>query len=167
MYYLKRYPDVITYFQWLYRISESYPWNQIFAVRMIGAAYYQLEDFPLAHANLQQSIEMSIRIGHDYGIYASFIYLSGILAKSGQSFLAVKLLGFLEKQYENFYKGMDRLDRIEYNQIKANLEQAVDQKEFHTLWEQGREMTLEEALNAVKDTANINQRISQTGNHNH
>jgi len=66
----------------------------------------------------------------------------------------LKLLGAAEALRENIEIDMTAQEREGYDREVADLKSHIDEKEFASLWAEGRSMTTEEAIELALDETN-------------
>ncbi len=126
-------------------------WGESWSFRMIGVGYYYLGDIPQALIIFRESIDFYFnRLGNANGVYQNLIFIAGISSKVDLNPLAVKLVGFIERHYENHYMAMEQMEKIAFDQTVSNTKLVLNEDEYVSLWQQGREMTFEQALADVE-----------------
>jgi len=124
--------------------------NVIFSNRMSGIGFLHLGDILAARRRLQEGLELALQHNDSNGVLAALIHLAGAAVYTQDGHRAARLMGFVEHQYEDWYKPMDAHDRIEFDRYMAQVKTALDEPEFSALWQQGREMTMETALDMAR-----------------
>lgn len=147
---------------------------------MIGIGLYLLADLPRARTRFLEALDLATAAGDTSGVYTCLIFLAAIQIKGDavpgevvppsvaeapkrvtapqqaappKRMLiarAVRLLGWIERQYEGHYRSMDPWDQVAYDQIVAQAKQALSAAEFDALWQQGCALTLEQALEEAR-----------------
>ena len=121
----------------------------IWATRMSGVGLLHLGDIPAARRRLQQGLELARQHADPNGVLAFLIHLAGTAAAQDPQG-ATQLLGFVERQYEDFFIQMSSWDRLEFDRYTAQIRAALDEAEFNTLWGEGRELAMEQALDSAR-----------------
>jgi hypothetical protein len=67
---------------------------------------------------------------------------------------AIKLLGAAEALRERSNSPMTDFERIEYDQMVAQVRSLLDETEFDQLWTEGRSLTMEQAIALALNEAN-------------
>ena len=100
-----------------------------------------------ADQHYRESLSISQALQDDYGVFASLAGLGGIAVAEGEELRAARLLGAAEALFESFTKPLDRIEQIEFERDKAALCGHLDRDALQAAREEGRQMTLEQALN--------------------
>ena len=147
-----RYAEMVDQFEEMRRLAplNGDIFDLIWSNRMSGLGLLHLENIPRACRRLQEGLELAQQHNDSNGVLAAFIHLAGLAAAVQDTQNATLLLGFVEHQYEDWYKPMDAHDRIEFDRYMAQVKTALDEPEFSALWQQGREMTMEAALDMAR-----------------
>jgi predicted ATPase len=146
---LEKYPEMIDYLRSFRRLSDeiqSDPWAACWTPRFIALGHFYIGDIAQARTGFLESLDASLKYDDPDGVYACTIFFGALSAALGNRQRTVKLLGFVERQYEGFYKVMDVHNQIEFDRQTTRLRAELNEAEFSSLWAQGRAMTLDEAL---------------------
>jgi hypothetical protein len=117
---------------------------------MQGIAAVHLGDVTKAQSLLGKALDGSLEQGDDYGALAELNAFAGLAFLMHQNQNAARLLGFFERQMEGFFKPMDEMDRIEFEQHSARAREKLGEAVFTVLWAEGRAMTMEQALQIAR-----------------
>ena len=128
----------------------GHEWGCIYAYRMQGIAAVHLGDVTKAQSLLGKALDGSLEQGDDYGALAELNAFAGLAFLMHQNQNAARLLGFFERQMEGFFKPMDEMDRIEFEQHSARAREKLGEAVFTVLWAEGRAMTMEQALQIAR-----------------
>ena len=151
-YFQGRYEQMVSYFEEWRLLSQQIGevFNFIFSNRMSGLGLLRLGNIPAARRHLQEGLEMALQHIDSNGVLALLIHLAGAAAAAQDLQRPARLLGFVERQYEGFFKPMDPFDRIEFERYTIQVKSKLDVTEFRTLWQEGREMAMEAALDMAR-----------------
>ncbi len=158
-YDLGRFQEMVDYYteaRSMYHETAN-PWDEIFPARMRGLGLYHLGNSPQARACLLECLDLSFELGDTQTIYACLIFLAGIASINDAAIHAVKLLGFVERTsgepgtMNAVWEVLDRRDKTEFNLILSQTKQVIPAAEFDAFWQQGREMTMEQALEEARN----------------
>jgi hypothetical protein len=158
--YLKgQYMDMDTHFcaiTDIYRSStvETTVWADPWVTRNRAIAAVNQPDIPKARSLLLQSLDLSNSNDDPYGVLSTLMHFSGLALLLDRTLAAARLLGFVERQFEGFFKEMDFLpDQYEYKKHSQTTRTRLPEAEFAALWEAGRAMTLEQAIQLARSLA--------------
>jgi predicted ATPase/class 3 adenylate cyclase len=128
---------------------ESNVWGEIWNVRMRGVAAVNQHEAAKAQPLLEKALNLA-RINADtYGVLSALLHFAGLAILLKQFETAANLLGFVEIQFEGFFKGMDPLpDRFEFKKHVDRLRQTLNEIDLDAFWSAGRAMTTEQAIQA-------------------
>ena len=94
------------------------------------------------------------RIGHRAAVAHQLECIAFISKALEQSERAMRLFGAAEALREKIQINMTAQEREGYEKEVADLKANLDEKEFASLWAEGRSMTMEEAIELVLDETN-------------
>ena len=122
----------------------------IWANRMSGLGQLCLGNIPAARNRLHEGLELALQHNDSNGVLAAFIHLAGTAAAAQDAQQAARLLGFVERQYEGFFMQIASWDKLQFDRYSTQVKSKLDVTEFRTLWQGGREMTMEAALEMAR-----------------
>ncbi len=102
--------------------------------------------YPEAMTSYQETIKEWQRMGHRSAVAHQLECLAFISKALEHVEKATKLLGAAEALRKKIEIDMTPPEREEYNKEVADLKANMDEKEFASLWAEGRSMTMEEAI---------------------
>ena len=103
-------------------------------------------DYALAKNFFEEEMAIRKEIGDKNGISELMIYFGSILANQRDFELAVKLLSTSEKIIELIEGVLDKSSRLIKDETIAKLHEHLSKKEFNKYWEEGKKLTLDEAV---------------------
>lgn len=109
-------------------------------------------NFDQAIPAYQETIREWQRIGHRAAIAHQLECLAFIAKALEQVERAAKLLGAAEALRQRIEIDMNPVEHEEYKKEEADLRANMDEKEFASLWAEGRSMTMDEAIEFALDT---------------
>jgi tetratricopeptide (TPR) repeat protein len=86
------------------------------------------------------------RLGHRAAVANQLECFAFIAKVNEQPERATKLLGAAERLRETIHIDMSPMERVEYDREVADLKANMDRKLFAALWEEGKSMTMEQAI---------------------
>jgi len=95
---------------------------------------------------LEESLMLFRELGSQWGIANALEELAKLAGVKGQRERAVRLLGAAESLREAIGAPMYLPERSDYEQIVTELRSALGDEAFAVAWEEGRTMTLEQAI---------------------
>jgi hypothetical protein len=125
----------------------------VWITRMLGCVAFHRGQTAYARQLFLESQSLGARLYYrdqigDPGGDLSFVVWTGVIADSlGQPAVAARLLGAVQAVLETFFKPLDRVDLIEYEHLTGKLRLALDETAFTAAWNEGRQLTLTQALN--------------------
>jgi predicted ATPase/DNA-binding SARP family transcriptional activator len=128
----------------------NHEWARIYAYRMQGIAAVHQGDFTKAQSLLRKALDLSVEQEDTYGALAELNAFAGLALLIPRYQDAARLLGFFERQLEGFFKPMDEMDRIEFEQHTTRAREKLGEAAFTALWAEGRAMTMEQALQIAR-----------------
>ena len=103
-------------------------------------------NYPQAVLAYQETIKEWQRMGHRAAVAHQLECLAFLLKALEQTEKAIKLLGAAESLRQRIEIDMTPLEREEYEKEVADLKANMDEKEFASLWADGRSMTMDDAI---------------------
>jgi len=103
-------------------------------------------DYVLAKNFFEEEMAIRKEIGDKSGISELMIYFGSILANQRDFELAVKLLSTSEKIIESIEGVLDKSSRLIKDETIAKLHEHLSIEVFNKYWEEGKKLTLEEAV---------------------
>ncbi|HET8846623.1 MAG TPA: hypothetical protein VFN35_34495, partial [Ktedonobacteraceae bacterium] len=103
--------------------------------------------YDLGRQGLQLACSTNVRLQ----MAKALIPLAGALGMQSQSELAARLLGASEKALERLGALNPPSDQMELDAIIAAVHAQLDDATFQSIWDQGRELTLEQAVALALD----------------
>jgi len=113
-------------------------------------------NYPEAIASYRETIMEWQRMGHRSAVAHQLECLAFIAKALGQEEKATKLLGAAEALRQRIEIDMTPPEREEYDNEVADLKANMNEKEFASLWAEGRFMTMDEAIELASDTESVN-----------
>ncbi len=120
--------------------------HRIWPQRMQAKAVLHQGDIPRARAIFLENLHLAQKNGDTYGVLSNLLGLAGIAARSGDPERAARGLAFFDRQMENFFKPADFDDQDERIWHINAIREQLDALSYAACCEQGRKMTLEEAI---------------------
>jgi predicted ATPase/DNA-binding CsgD family transcriptional regulator len=121
-------------------------WLQAGFVRNLGAAGKHLGDLERAAAFFLESLSRMQALEDRNGICEALAGMAGIAAAGKYPVRAAHLLGAVEAQIETLAKKMRPMEKAEFNYDINQARSQLDEATFTTAWEEGRAMSLEQAI---------------------
>lgn len=155
-YRFNKFEDMEDYFceaETIFRLSApANPlWGETWITRMKGVAAVNQPNAEKARYYLSTALNMAIKNGDPNGVLSAIIHYAGLSILCGQYPEAARLLGFIERQYEAWFKEMDHLpDRDEFKKHTDHVKKALGDADFTALWIKGQSMTTEQAIMLVR-----------------
>ncbi len=128
----------------------GHEWACIYACRMQGIAAVHQGEVAKAQSLLGKALDGSVEQEDAYGALAELNAFAGLALLIHQNQNAARLLGFFERQMEGFFKPMDEIDRIEFEQHSIRAKDELGEAAFTVLWAEGRAMAMEQALQIAR-----------------
>ncbi len=130
----------------LSREIGSLTWR-MFALRNVGIAALRLDQWKRAVEFFLENLSLAQRTtGYEYDLRVFPMYIAGVAAGLGRFEYAARLLGATEAHFATFFKPLDAWDQAEFDRIAASARERLDEQTFNAAWEEGRKLSLEEAL---------------------
>lgn len=107
------------------------------------------EKYPEAVSAYQETIIEWQRMGHRAAVAHQLESIAFILKSLEQTEKGIKLLGAAESLRQKINIDMAVAERAEYDKEITDLKANMDEKEFKSLWAEGRSMTMDEAIGLV------------------
>ena len=102
--------------------------------------------YNLAASHFAECIEVSRLISKKGRIVACLIGFGGLCMAQGRAIPAARLLGSAEALLESNLHLLERIARKTFDSTAAALRAQLDEATFNAAWEEGRQMTLEQAV---------------------
>jgi non-specific serine/threonine protein kinase len=99
-----------------------------------------------AESTYRETILEWQRLGHRAAVANQLECFAFIAKAHEQPERALKLLGAAERLREIIKISMSRMEQVEYDREVADLKANTDEKEFTSLWAEGKSMTMEQAI---------------------
>jgi len=109
-------------------------------------------NFPQAMSSYHETIKEWQRMGHRSAVAHQLECLAFIAKSLEQTEKATRLLGAAEALRQKIEIDMTPPEREEYEREVADLKANMDEKEFTSLWADGRSMTMDEAIEFAVDS---------------
>ena len=103
-------------------------------------------DLETAQARFNESLESFLELGNKRGIAECLAGLAGLAAERGEYKWAVPLLAASEALLTSFGAAWWPADRVEFERSLEILHSALEPEKFEVLWDQGKTLSLEEAV---------------------
>ena len=113
----------------------------------LGFLAQHVGDYERARDQLQQGIALAQTINNKFALALGLTFLAGPLGSTGQLQRAVRLLGASEAALERIGAFITLADKVEVDRNMAAVRAQLDVTAFETAWAEGREMTLDQAVN--------------------
>jgi predicted ATPase/DNA-binding SARP family transcriptional activator/Tfp pilus assembly protein PilF len=118
----------------------------IHVLGLLGHVERAVGDYARAAALYQESLQLRREMDNVLFIALSMEDFAGLAARQGQSERAVRLLGAAEALCQTLVRTPPAGDAAEYERTVAAAHTALSEEAFASVWEQGRAMTLEQAV---------------------
>ncbi|MCK4977064.1 MAG: hypothetical protein KAS36_09035, partial [Anaerolineales bacterium] len=103
-------------------------------------------DLETAENRFNESLESFLELGNKRGIAECLAGLAGLAAERGEFKWAVPLLAASEALLTSFGAAWWPADRVEFERSLEILHSALEPEKFEALWDQGKTLSLEEAV---------------------
>ncbi len=123
------------------------------SLNALGRIVSSQSDCEHAAALFRESLSLGISLGHRRGIVISLFGLAGVAHANRQPGQAARLLGAGEALRETIPTGLSPDERCSYDCHLAAVRAALGQEPFSAAWDEGRAMTLEQAIEYALDTS--------------
>jgi len=121
--------------------------------RIIYSSQSELAHILREHGELEEALQTYINLlpkwkdlGHRSAVAHELECIAFILIKKGNHTNAVKLLGAAEGIREDIDSSMTKFEEIEYQKEISFLQAAMDKAAFEQLWEEGKQLKLNDAI---------------------
>lgn len=104
------------------------------------------QNYSRAMSSYRETILEWQRIGHRAAVAHHLESMSFIYKSLKQADKSTKILGAAEALRQKIEIDMNSMEREEYEKEVADLKASMDEKEFTSLWAEGRSMTMDEAI---------------------
>ncbi|HKP53852.1 MAG TPA: tetratricopeptide repeat protein [Chloroflexia bacterium] len=120
----------------------------------MGHVAHNLQDLERATALFREGLLLRREMGDKRAIAESLAAFAGVALSQGQPERSVRLLGAADALLEMAGAPLFSLDAIEYDRTLSASKHQLTEKEWKTAWEEGRGMTVEQAVAyALKERA--------------
>jgi non-specific serine/threonine protein kinase len=155
-YFLKDYSSMEAFLQEAVTIATEIGMDGLgnWAGRYLGLAFLLQSKFDQARKVLLESIEIKPEENLlAFGL--TMIYLGGIYLEVDRLERAFRLLGFGESLLEEKLKVLDYVQQAEYSRIMTLARERLSDPHLAAIWEEGRKMTLEQAVQYAQEEQRI------------
>jgi tetratricopeptide (TPR) repeat protein len=121
-------------------------WGVANVLNNLGVVVRAQGDYGRARVLLEESLTLFRGLGSQWGIVNALEELAKLAGVKGQRERAARLLGAAEALREVIGAPMYIPERSDYEQIVTELRSALGDEAFAVAWEEGRTMTLEQAI---------------------
>ena len=126
---------------------EIVDWRrQVVMLENLGYVALHECDYVRARALFEEGLALYRQCERAYDLSGYVAGFAGIIGANGKSLQAAQLLGAVEASYQALGTVMAPADRKEYDHILAAVRAQLDEATFNAAWEEGRKMTLEQAI---------------------
>lgn len=163
-YLMGQFHDMENYFhaieeEFCHSTVPSNVWGEAWNARTQGIAAVNQSDVGKAQVYLRNALNLALANQDSYGVLSALLHLAGMALILNQNKAAASLLGFVEAQFEVFFKAMDPVpDKLEFNKHASKLRERMSVADFAAFWSEGRAMNLERALEAAQSLGDANWR---------
>jgi hypothetical protein len=117
-----------------------------YALHNLGHVVAHEREPKKAQVLFAESLELFREVGHKQGIAECLTGLAGVAGALGQTRRAAILFGAAEALLGSVGAHLDPADRIEYGRNVAASKAYIDDAGWQAAWEEGRDMSLDQAL---------------------
>jgi len=129
---------------------------------LLGAVAAHQGDLATAHALYQESLALARGAGRELAIASGLQGLAGVVAAQGESTWAARLWGLASAMREATGAPIPPVERADYERALASAQAQLGEKTFAAAWEEGRTMTLEQALASQRPVTATQQSIPRS-----
>jgi hypothetical protein len=104
------------------------------------------EDYSAAHSFYSEAIVLSQEISDSLRVVFNLSAFATLAAAQNKPELAARLVGAAETQIPSIRFEISKNERAEHDQAIAAARAALDEEAFLAAWEEGKKMTLDEAV---------------------
>jgi DNA-binding NarL/FixJ family response regulator len=128
----------------------------------LGFVAHHQGDYQQAATFFEKSLSLFQKLGSWRGVVDCFLGLAGAAAGTGQPERAARLFGSTEALREAIHIGpaVSYPDRVEYDRYVAAVRAQLDDAAFAATWAEGRELTLEQAIEYAFSESEISAEAS-------
>jgi predicted ATPase/DNA-binding CsgD family transcriptional regulator len=126
-----------------------------YSLRDLGNVAYEQADYRTAHNSLLESLALFRDLEDVMATIDNLMGLARVAARTGQLEHAVRLFGTMSAMLESTEGRLDSADSAAYEREVATLRARVSEKPFTSAWEEGRVMTLDQALELATPEAGL------------
>jgi non-specific serine/threonine protein kinase len=124
-------------------------WSKTWSLRMLAIATKRQGQPVKAAGYCLQSLNQSVEMDDPAGVRTAISLMAGFVAEE-QPQRAARLLGAAQALFEAFQKPMDRYEAMEFERDAATARAQLSEAVFQPAWEEGRAMTLEQAIQEAR-----------------
>ena len=147
-YRMHDYVEMEKYFQQDQKLTAETAgeFHNLWPLRMQAKATLRQGNFSRAWYIFRQNLLDTQNLEDVYGVLSNLLGLAGVAAHTGDCKRALQLLSFFNNQMQTIFKPADPDDQTEYQWHLSVARERLDPKAFSQLWEYGRGMTLDQAI---------------------
>jgi hypothetical protein len=112
----------------------------------LGHVALHEHDYVRARALFEECLPLQRRLESIRGFLLIVAGLAGIVEANGKPQQAARLLGAVQASFQALAPDLEAADHMEYDHILAAARAELDPTTFNAAWEEGRKMTLEQAI---------------------
>ncbi len=143
------YEDSLAIFKAIHN-QEGSAWG----LHNLGHLALRIHDIIQAVTRFTEAITLAYPLSYTHVIVACLSGLAGCAYVVRQSERAVELFGYVGAMFERIGEGWEAPDRIAYQYYVALLRSQLNSATFAAKWDEGRAMTLDEAIAEALDIVN-------------
>jgi DNA-binding CsgD family transcriptional regulator len=125
-------------------VGERWSTGQLLS--LLGQVAARQEDLATARALYEESVALARRSGRMLAMTSGLQELAGVVAAQGEPTWAARLWSAAETMREAMGAPIPPVERADYEHALAAARAQIGEKTFAAAWEEGRSMTLEQAL---------------------
>ena len=147
-YYQEDFTEMEAQFQEVLRISRDLgtKYSIIRSLCCLGIANKHLGRATRALTYYMESLPLAQAVEDTYGVYSTMAGMAGVAMLLGQPARCTSLLGAVHSLIKTFTKSLDHVEQAEFDSDLALAREALSPKEFSRAWKEGRQMTLDQAI---------------------
>ena len=127
--------------------------REIFQYYNLGHVAWHEGDYQQAKALFLKSIDFALELDLKPFITEILFAFAGVIGIQGRSMRAARLMGAAEGILENFGVFFVPGDQREFERSKAEVREQLGERMFEAAWAEGREMSLEQAIEYARGKA--------------
>lgn len=112
----------------------------------LGVIAYHQDQYQRAEELIKRAVKLFKDLNTNYGMATCIATLAGPAAKLGYPQRAARLLGAANAELESLGTGHQPSDQIEIKMFILDVRQALSPEEFQKAWDEGRAMSIREAV---------------------